>query len=360
MHLPYPLRKLRRWWTNRDVAPQITRQLRRMVRSDKPIVVGPWLSEVGFELLYWVPFVTWAVETYGFAPERLVIVSRGGVEPWYRHLGGRYVEMFDHIPVDEFRDLNALRTGGAGQKHMKFGEADRAILQRLGLADGAEVLHPSLLYRLLKPLWQRRATPRLASAYARYVGMAPPPRPAHAALPPAYVCAKFYGSNALPDTPANREAVLRIIESLSESLPVVLLRNVNVYDDHLDLAVAAGGNRNVIEFRPSGDATNLGEQTAVVAGASFFIGTYGGFSYLPPLMGIPAVGLFSEPGRIIPGHVDVANRVFREFRTGQFDRNTPPGLHGPLPDARFTVIAIESALDLMPQTRGAGAARGVP
>ena len=52
-------------------------------RSGRPIIVGPWLSETGFELLYWIPFLAWA-KTYGnFDPEQLVVVSRGGAAPWY-------------------------------------------------------------------------------------------------------------------------------------------------------------------------------------------------------------------------------------------------------------------------------------
>jgi len=35
-----------------------------MGRSNRPIIVGPWLSETGFELLYWIPFVAWA-KAYG-------------------------------------------------------------------------------------------------------------------------------------------------------------------------------------------------------------------------------------------------------------------------------------------------------
>ncbi|HEY6363142.1 MAG TPA: hypothetical protein VIX63_18685, partial [Vicinamibacterales bacterium] len=29
-------------------------------RQDRPVIVGPWLTETGFELLYWIPFLAWA------------------------------------------------------------------------------------------------------------------------------------------------------------------------------------------------------------------------------------------------------------------------------------------------------------
>ncbi len=55
-------------------------------RSGKPIILGPWLSETGFELLYWIPFLAWAKAYGNFDPDRLIVVSRGGAAPWYRHI----------------------------------------------------------------------------------------------------------------------------------------------------------------------------------------------------------------------------------------------------------------------------------
>ena len=44
----------------------------------RPLIVGPWLSEVGFEILYWLPFLNW-VKTYRhFDPERPARVSTTG------------------------------------------------------------------------------------------------------------------------------------------------------------------------------------------------------------------------------------------------------------------------------------------
>ena len=66
-------------------------QIEREIRGDssprgRPLVVGPWLSEVGFETLYWVPFLHWVKAAFRLDPDRLVAVSRGGVAGWYRGL----------------------------------------------------------------------------------------------------------------------------------------------------------------------------------------------------------------------------------------------------------------------------------
>src|SRR5687767_8551319 len=61
----------------------LRRELEKTAAGDAPIVVGPWTGEVGFELLYWIPFVRWACAEFGIDPRRLLVISRGGVGSWY-------------------------------------------------------------------------------------------------------------------------------------------------------------------------------------------------------------------------------------------------------------------------------------
>ncbi len=64
-----------------------TRELVTMLgRQDRPIIVGPWLTETGFELLYWIPFLAWAKAYASLHDDQLIVVSRGGAAPWYRHI----------------------------------------------------------------------------------------------------------------------------------------------------------------------------------------------------------------------------------------------------------------------------------
>ncbi len=55
---------------------------------------------------------------------------------------------------------------------------------------------------------------------------------------------------------------------------------------------------------------NLAAQSAVVAGARGFIGTYGGFSYLAPLYGVDSLSFFSERNKLVPFHLEHAQRVY--------------------------------------------------
>jgi hypothetical protein len=55
--------------------------------------------------------------------------------------------------------------------------------------------------------------------------------------------------------------------------------------------------------------TNLLVQSAVVAGARRFVGTYGGFAYLAPFYGVPADSYYTEPDAFSMRHLDLAREV---------------------------------------------------
>ena len=47
------------------VAPDVVHQVAQVWNNDEPIIVGPCLSDVGLELLYWRPFVAWIYSRFG-------------------------------------------------------------------------------------------------------------------------------------------------------------------------------------------------------------------------------------------------------------------------------------------------------
>ncbi len=59
--------------------------------------------------------------------------------------------------------------------------------------------------------------------------------------------------------------------------------------------------------------TNLQVQSAVIAHARVFVGTYGGLSYLGPFYGVPSIGLFSEESELVLAHLDVSRRLSRRL-----------------------------------------------
>jgi hypothetical protein len=274
------------------------------------VVVGPWLGEVGFEVLYWIPFLHWLFERHGISSQHVTVVSRGGAEPWYDRLAGRYVDVFDHVTPENFRRRTLelwAQTGGL-QKQVTVRAWDEEVLDAtLGESwrDGA-LLHPQLLYRLFRNVWQG-ALP-LRDFLDRAVH---PPwtRPGTAsALPDEFTAVRFYFRDSFPDVPENRELVRAVVERLAERRPVVLLNTGLVVDEHLDAEPEPDG-RILRPLAGVDPARNLAAQSAVVARAQLFVGTYGGLAHLAPFYGVPTVGFASDPREINPVHLTVARRT---------------------------------------------------
>jgi hypothetical protein len=290
------------------VVAAVRRELERLKKTDAPLLVGPWLGEVGFELLYWIPFLNWALRTYRLDRRRIVVVSRGGARLWYRHLTDEYVDVFSLFTLDEYQRANAARWDKAGnQKQQQVDEMDLDIIERakakLGLAQ-AELLHPSLMYRLLRFYWYEKAGIGLLKHHTEYRPLVPVERRAAlAGLPADYVAVRFYFRPSFPDTPENHRFAADLIRSLSRTVPVVLLNTGLKLDDHADLTMPGSGVFHVEELmRPE---QNLEVQTEIISHARAFVGTYGGLAYLGPFYGVPSISFYSTEAELIPAHLDV-------------------------------------------------------
>jgi hypothetical protein len=64
--------------------------------------------------------------------------------------------------------------------------------------------------------------------------------------------------------------------------------------------------------------TNLEVQTRIIGGATAFVGTYGGFSYLAPFLGVDTVSFYSNPAAFRFDHMELAHRVFSSINRGTF------------------------------------------
>lgn len=275
------------------IRERVMRRLQRLARRDGPIIVGPWTGEVGFELLYWAPFVRFVVRKYRIQPERLTIVSRGGTAAWYGIDGANYVDALSLVRPDEYR----TRTADDKKKQRAMRSFDRELVRRvrarLGQA-GVSLLHPALMYSVFMPYWkQQEAVSTVIETVDFRKVTAPVVAGLAQRLPRDYVAVRLYFSDCFPDTPANRQLASGIVASLAAQGPVVVLGSGVRLDDHDDWTPAV--SREVVTLddlmRPE---TNLEVQTAAIAGARALVSTYGGFSYLGPLCGVPTIALFSE------------------------------------------------------------------
>jgi hypothetical protein len=299
----------------------IPRTLQKMARSDKPIIVGPWLSEVGFELLYWIPFLNWAKTYRHFDPERLIVVSRGGVAPWYQDIGGRYFDLFDFYTPENFRAKNEQRLAENKQKHLLMSQFDREILkvvhQHIG-ARGLDTLHPMYMYRLFYPFWKQQMSIGLVDEFASFQRLpAIDASDVVGGLPRDYIAVRFYFNESFPDTEENKLFVTSLLDTLTDTNDVVLLNPDLHIDDHWDMRPGRNPRIHTVDHLMT-PQNNLSVQTKVISRARAFVGTYGGLSYLAPLYGVTSLAFYSHRERFNVQHLELARRVFGRFKRGSY------------------------------------------
>lgn len=303
-----------------DPYAEIEGELARIQSDERPVIAGPWTSEVGFEVLYWIPFLRWLRDRRALEPQRVIALSRGGTASWYRGVAGRYLEVFELVRPEEFRNLTTRRTTETGGlKQMALGPLDSHILEgartRLGSPD-AHVLHPSLMYGLFRAFWNGRMPISEASRRLSFERFEPHSHLAIERLLPEreFVAVKFYFRPSFPDSPDNRAFAQRVVTELQRHTNVVLLNTGMTVDDHLDFDPEGGGS--IVHLEGSMAASdNLTAQSAVLARARAFVGTYGGLAYLATAFGKPALCVASSREEIVAPHVEMGRVAARELGT---------------------------------------------
>jgi hypothetical protein len=272
--------------------------LAAIARGREPIIAGPWLAEVGYEVLYWIPFLRWFCDAHGVPPDRLVAFSRGGMEPLYAGVAGRYVDLFDLLTPAELAARNAERRArqeGGGQKQSAIDAVDEQLLAagraRLGIAGGT-VCHPSLFFRLFRHVWHGNLPMDFLWTHTRYVrqtlDLAAP-----SALPHGFVAAKLYGGPALSTSPSSRAGVREAVARTAAASPVVLLETALGIDEHRDFDL--DGLPQVTSAAALMTArTNLGVQLALITRSRAFLGTCGGLAWVAPFLGVPTVAVYDD------------------------------------------------------------------
>jgi hypothetical protein len=306
--VPAPIRRAAAQAVAAGRAFDVERQLAALARDTRPIIVGPWLGEVGFELLYWIPFLRWFTGQYAVHRDRVICVSRGGASVWYSEFASRSHDVLGFMTQEEFRHKNAERAESLGeQKQIASTPVEDHIvaLVRQREESDAAVLHPSMMYRLFAPYWWGHRPMAWIRRYTHFAPVRPPSLPIE--LPGAYTAVKFYFNDCFKSTAENRAFVERTIRQLAEDGPVISLSTGVTVDDHSPCEPDVAAMQEIRHLLSP--QTNLAVQSAIVARARRFVGTYGGFAYLAPLSGVSAVSYYSVPGSFSTRHLDLVRDV---------------------------------------------------
>jgi hypothetical protein len=309
----------------RAEAHEVEREIAAIARGTRPILVGPWLAEVGYEVLYWIPFLRWFADKYAIPPSRLIVVSRGGVADWYAPLAGRYVDLFDLISPQDLAEKNRRRQEAqerGGQKQSGLGAFDREILDlaeaHLGVG-AVNVCHPSVLFRLFKHVWYGNLPLDFLWTRTRFVTVdaATHDDPGvDTELPQRFAAVKFYSGVAVPMTDGHAAWVRDLVRGLAASMPVVALDSDYGIDEHRDFDLSDIPNVTSAR-RWMTPSNNLGLQSRVMARASCFVGTCGGLAWLAPFLGVPTTAVFADD-QLLGTHLMIARQAVRATGAAEF------------------------------------------
>jgi hypothetical protein len=315
-------RAFERWrlhvWERTAVEVSVRRELRQAARGSAPIIVGPWLGEVGYEALYWVPFVRWFVDQYRVDQERLVVVSRGGVGSWYSDLTDKYIEIFDLATPDDMRQANDRRRASGDQKQLTQLDFDQAILDqvRRRLGTHATVCHPSTMFRLLRRFWLGSESMQYVVDHTSYRLIPAGTAASCPPLPAAFVAVKFYSGRALPETAETRATLRTLLERVRQDRPIVVLDTGVTPDEHHDFGLFDMPDvHSLAEWLTP--QNNLGVQTEVIRRAELFIGTCGSVAWLAPMLGTPTMAVYVDDHLLAP-HLYAARQIYPTIGAASF------------------------------------------
>lgn len=294
--------------------------LKLLQSTDWPILVGPWRGEVGFEVLYWIPWLE-KLKAHGIDPARLIPISRGGAAVWYNTPQG--LELYamrtpQQVRVQRRIDFFDTKV----QKQITVGAFDQQVLNdaadTLKLGRKYHVLHPAWMYHCLAPFWTGRRGGWWLIKRAKFPGLPVPALPQAMRLPEAFVACRFYGRETWPwADKAVRQATEAILLKMAAQHPVVLLNNDTNADEHADLPLPKHPNlihlSDLVEMRPE---TNLAVQSAVLRRAQGFVGPYGGLAQLALRVGCQTVSFYRHWGGTAMTHLHLSQILATQYNVG--------------------------------------------
>lgn len=267
--------------------------LEEIQQGTAPVFVGPWNDTLGNELLYWIPFVRWLSATYGLPPERLIVLSRDGALEWYQGLAQRSMDvraLFSR-PELEHWEHRTVRQSEQDPKQAVMSPYDAEIIERAVRAfelSDHQVLHPSLLFRVVTRLHKDRASAQLADLLDHRRLDSGTKRGSLQGLPPSYVAVSVAFTEALPESEENREFLHELVSQLAAQHEVVIV-------DGRASDVALPASPRVHRLDGLGpDLDILALQARVIASAESFIGSHGDLAILAAFSGTPALTYHTE------------------------------------------------------------------
>lgn len=286
---------------------EFTKELCNEMKQYDKIIIGPWFSELGFELLYLIPYLNYLTQI----DEQLVnltIVSRGGEIPLYQSLNWDYINSLAHYSEDEWDSLlseNWKIVGGL--KQSKFTHIDGEILNKVitenNLNNGRlVVVHPSIFFGIFSPFWRQDFHVKSIIPVLNF------PKIASVEPENKRIFMKFYSRPSLADTVQTKLKIQTILKTLIDYQIDFCTRQA-YKDDHELIKVDCSKFNNVKEFQANNFRENLRIQLELMVKCSTAMVTYGGLSYFPLFYGHRVIAFYDNKTQYSQKHLQLAQHL---------------------------------------------------
>ena len=285
---------------------------RALQYSTRPILAGPFRGEIGFEVLYWIPFLRRLLKRYHIDPARLIPVTRGGASLWYG--GGQRLDLYDLRTPQLVRVENRIQHAMHQQlKQIVVTGFDRHVLREFAQSHGFEkylVLHPAWMYACLMPYFAGAMSLAELEQHCWFETIPTPALPDEVTVPTPFVTVRFYLRHTFPGHQMLVQFAQKSIEMMAQNTAVVLLNSGIHADEHVDIPMP--DHPNVFRMTDLCKVTpqnNLAVQSALIGRALGFVGTYGGMAQLALRLGKPSVSYYHEWGGTSIAHKHLADAL---------------------------------------------------
>lgn len=268
--------------------------IKEIKNSNAPIVIGPFLMELGFELLYWIPFVTKLLAEIETKEKPIYVLGRGGSQNWYPIQDKVCIEVFDFWSESEFNSSASMRYKSFGnQKQIAPHFSEEILLENFSQLYGLksfQVLHPSLMVLLLEFYWDSRYPVKWLTHFCDFEKVQKEfVRSKN--VKQFEVGFKFYSRESLESTNGFACCVRAFKSKFKPGKSLHFLPQLNI-DEHTPFVEFIDSSDVICE---PGIRNNLFVQSIELAKCKAFMGTYGGFAYLAQYLGVPTAAWEENP-----------------------------------------------------------------
>ena len=299
------------------------RELHRFNKDN--LIIGPWHSEIGYELLYWIPYISKRISNIFKKYKRIIVISRGGVKCWYDWIDGAEYYNIEDVEPDLLKKIFKDRKDGEFKKKMSFGKYERKIIKSVCKKvtlniDDCDIIDPSFMYlsiwsylskekgikSLIGILQKNFKFNKKSSKEIELNNLKP------------YIAIKIYSNSCfqIKDvTNFYEKKILKILEAISLLNVNLIVLDFDAKDDHtqFDFKKKIFSNIKLKYFNNLYPNINFNKnvniQNDIVKSSLFLLSSYGGFSYLPQMHNLKSLSISNEGDHIINRHSQTSNLI---------------------------------------------------